>query len=156
MPYKNPHSEAAIASQSRRNATYYKKHRDKIIAYKKENYGGWYERNGDNIRKSSSNNYWKVKGSLTKRLVIIKGQAKKRGKEFNLTKEYSEPFFKAPCYYCGDTTESLNLDRMDNSLGYVVGNIVSCCVFCNRMKSTMTLDEFKIHLKKVIKRLELS
>jgi len=139
-----------VESQRRRNKTYYNKHRDEILEYKHKDYKRWYHDNRENIIKSSKKNYQEVRGSLTKRFSVIKSQAKIRGKEFNLTKEYVEPLFKAPCYYCGDKTESLNLDRVDNSKGYVIGNVVSCCNMCNRIKSTMTLDEMLIHINKII------
>lgn len=34
------------------------------------------------------------------------------------------------------------IDRVDNSAGYVPGNVVSCCYRCNRAKNTMTVEDF--------------
>jgi 5-methylcytosine-specific restriction endonuclease McrA len=71
-----------------------------------------------------------------------------------------------PCWYCGalpankmrrrhrrtlaagvvrEYHHNLNwngLDRVDNSRGYTVDNVVTCCATCNRAKGTMTAGEF--------------
>ena len=49
--------------------------------------------------------------------------------------------------YLKSTAIKINgLDRIDNSIGYVKGNIVACCRTCNFMKGTKTVKEF---LKKI-------
>jgi len=75
----------------------------------------------------------------------IRGNAIKRGIEWNLTKGQFIAFWKQPCGYCGGAIASIGLDRIDNSRGYEIGNIVSCCGLCNRMKSDMSRDEFLDH-----------
>lgn len=66
--------------------------------------------------------------------------------------EYAK-IIKQECYYCGkknDQCEARNdlffyhngLDRLDNSKGYVKGNVVSCCTKCNMAKGSLTAEEF--------------
>lgn len=83
------------------------------------------------------------------------GTARKRGKKFELTKDQFRKFTKQNCHYCG--TEPIKImrsgselsayayngiDRVDNKLGYVIGNCVSCCECCNKAKGTKTYEEF--------------
>ena len=35
------------------------------------------------------------------------------------------------------------IDRIDSSKGYVKGNVVTSCKYCNTAKNTMTQQEFK-------------
>lgn len=57
--------------------------------------------------------------------------------------------FQQPCYYCG-TTGSLNgVDRLDNTKGYVEGNVVSSCLTCNRAKNKMSQEEFLSWIKRI-------
>lgn len=72
-----------------------------------------------------------------------------RGLEFTLTKEEFMLFWHKPCYYCDGAIETVGLDRVDNSKGYVLGNVVSCCKRCNFSKHTMGRDEFINHCGKV-------
>ena len=53
-----------------------------------------------------------------------------------------------PCAYCGEN-EKIGIDRVNNNIGYVVGNVVPCCKWCNRMKGTMDKDSFINQCKKV-------
>ena len=39
------------------------------------------------------------------------------------------------CYYCGSTvTETLGFDRIDNTKGHIIGNVLICCELCNTTK----------------------
>jgi hypothetical protein len=38
------------------------------------------------------------------------------------------------------------IDRLDSSLGYILGNIVPCCLVCNRAKNDLALAEWCSHL----------
>jgi hypothetical protein len=52
------------------------------------------------------------------------------------------------CYWCGAETprgpNSVGLDRIDNAVGYVVGNVVPCCFRCNRERNTLTFEEYRL------------
>jgi len=69
------------------------------------------------------------------------------------------------CYLCGAPPSNRaksargplvflysGIDRVDNSMGYVAGNVEPCCQICNRMKNVMGLKEFKSHIKKILRR----
>lgn len=58
-----------------------------------------------------------------------------------------------PCHYCGcpATLSKIRklsgllrsgLDRVNNKIGYVLGNVVSCCATCNRFKGQLSPAEF--------------
>jgi hypothetical protein len=38
------------------------------------------------------------------------------------------------------------IDRVDNNLPYIMGNLVSCCKLCNGMKSGLTTSDFQQHV----------
>lgn len=64
----------------------------------------------------------------------------KRGKEFNLTlKDVHNILQQKTCYYTGTVFEESGpnmrtVDRVDNSLGYVKGNVVACTLAANQAK----------------------
>lgn len=43
------------------------------------------------------------------------------------------------------------LDRVDNSIGYTISNVLPCCKYCNSMKSNHSLEEFKKMIKQILK-----
>lgn len=42
------------------------------------------------------------------------------------------------------------LDRINNSKGYDLDNVIPCCGTCNFMRHTLSLDEFYKHIKQII------
>lgn len=79
----------------------------------------------------------------------VKRSAKVRGIEFKLTKDEFYSINKNPCHYCGNYSKKFDvtslgngLDRKDSSKGYVKGNIVSSCAVCNRVKHSMSYEDF--------------
>ena len=71
-----------------------------------------------------------------------------RNKAFELTLEEFNTFkIDAYCTYCG--SPSLGIDRVENSIGYIMSNCVPCCGQCNRMKYTGTTEEFLEQVKKI-------
>jgi hypothetical protein len=77
-----------------------------------------------------------------------------RNLEFSLSLEDFAVYKRMPCFYCGDPGK-VGIDRIDNSKGYVWGNMVSCCFECNRMKGQLTLDQFASRCETVARRLQL-
>ena len=98
----------------------------------------------------------------------LKKQAKFRGIEFNLSKEQVDALTQDECFYCGDTGSNIGklylvshrekvfkwngIDRVDNTKGYVTGNVVTCCRYCNAWKSDWTYSEFINRCKRVVDR----
>lgn len=79
-----------------------------------------------------------------------KRSAKQRGFNFYLTEEQFYEISQKNCYYCGIIPSQKNggftyngIDRIDNTKGYSIDNIVPCCGICNRAKGNLTLPEFK-------------
>jgi hypothetical protein len=91
-----------------------------------------------------------------------RGSAKKRGLEFNLTKEDVRILINNRCFYCGRESSNLQksssnngdylyngIDRVNNYLGYTLDNVVSCCYMCNWSKREKTKVEFLLWIKDV-------
>lgn len=75
--------------------------------------------------------------------IKYKRGAKKRGYEFLLTiKEFDKITKNENCIYCRRKYERCGIDRICNDIGYKIGNVVPCCKDCNKMKGTMTYNQF--------------
>ena len=83
-------------------------------------------------------------------------------REFVLSKDDAMKLFKDVCFYCGKPPSKIKktpknygefvyngIDRKDNSKGYTLDNCVSCCEFCNFMKSDTPFDNFIEWIRKV-------
>jgi hypothetical protein len=83
------------------------------------------------------------------RYIHAQAVAKNRKKAWLINKEDYIYLIRQPCFYCNDLLDSTNktgirLDRLDNSKGYIIGNIISCCTFCNYLRGDLlTPDETK-------------
>jgi hypothetical protein len=88
--------------------------------------------------------------TLNGRFNKAKWKSKIRKIEFTISLEAYVVIASQPCYYCdnrlGDrVNRGVGLDRLNNAIGYVIGNVVSCCGRCNRLKSYwMTPEETKV------------
>ena len=94
-------------------------------------------------------------------------RAKKRGLDFELSKDQVMVLTKGNCFYCGSKPKSIRrgqtkrsgdyiyngIDRIVNSKGYTIKNCVSCCVTCNTMKMAMSYREFISHVRKIYNRI---
>ena len=68
------------------------------------------------------------------RFKNVAGLSKRQGKVWLLSEEVWKSIISMPCFYCGMENNSgggAGLDRLDNSIGYIQGNVVSCCKECN-------------------------
>ncbi len=83
------------------------------------------------------------------------GNAKKRGRVFEYSKEAFKEITSKPCHYCGVEPSKVSrdrfnsgsytyngIDRVDNSVGYTLENGVPCCEACNRAKLMMTASDY--------------
>lgn len=80
---------------------------------------------------------------------IYRGDAKRRGIIMKLTFSQFSKIISQPCKYCGDTGSHIGIDRVNNSVGYLNGNCVACCKYCNYMKKDMSSDDFLDHVIKI-------
>lgn len=84
-----------------------------------------------------------------------KQKAKWRNLEWLISfSEFSE-MCDSPCYYCNNligkmVTQGSGLDRINNDVGYIVGNVVSCCGNCNLIRNDILSHEEMIAVAKLI------
>lgn len=85
-----------------------------------------------------------------------KQAARKRNYCWELSKEEAKIIFQSNCRYCRRPPAQVmsrkininghfiynGIDRVDNTKGYIIDNVVACCKRCNRAKRDMTLEEF--------------
>lgn len=119
--------------------------------------------------------------TFNSRLNSYKNGAKNRNLDWELSYEDFFNLTQANCTFCGLKPKKINyfanapslkkespnrnwdkytinfngVDRLDNSKGYTLENSVSCCIYCNRAKSDLSLDEFKERIKKIYNYLNL-
>ena len=86
----------------------------------------------------------------------LKRSARVRNYEWSLEEQDTSGLLLSDCYYCGkpsvDGVKIHGLDRVDNSKGYHVDNVVSCCEQCNRAKHTHSREEFIDMCKRVVEK----
>lgn len=102
---------------------------------------------------------WQDDNILLYRWRSARNRAAKKGLMFSITEQDILTLWwqqDGLCHYTGQpmkhkrddsvggpSTQSVSLDRLDNNIGYVNGNVVLCLASVNTMKNTMTLQEFK-------------
>ncbi len=70
---------------------------------------------------------------LLRRLRQARARARKHRRPFSLTLADVERMHGEPCFYCGAEAAG-EIDRFDNTLGYIATNCVSACEACNSAK----------------------
>ena len=128
----------------------------------------WRQRNKDKSRerrrlwaisengKASARRWYKKSPQAMYKLY--KKSAERRGIEFNIQVGDFVVLLKQDCVYCGGTPPQDSgrngLDRIDNTQGYLLTNIVPCCIKCNQMKGKLSRQDFYEHIGKVLKHLK--
>lgn len=91
-------------------------------------------------------------------LFDYRKRAKQKGLEFKLTLEQFSNLLGSDCHYCGAPPKNSivqhgkrldvyqGIDRLDNSKGYTLDNVVPCCIVCNKMKKAMDAETFVNHV----------
>lgn len=95
--------------------------------------------------------------------ATYKWNAKNKGREFSLTREYFRELTSSDCFYCGRSPSQVisaascktpyvynGVDRQDNKKGYTVENSVACCGTCNDMKRARSVEDFMNACKAVV------
>ena len=119
--------------------------------------------------------------SITVLFSRYKNNARSRGHRFDLSREQFVAIISKNCTYCNTAPVEFNsylrkdktvqkikgrnteftidrswikangIDRLDNNSGYVEGNVVACCKFCNLAKRDLNQKEFLENVKRVFK-----
>ena len=94
-------------------------------------------------------------------LSCYRVSCRKKGKEFSLSREQFLLLIRQDCHYCGTPPSNVwrsrrnkltlkidlkynGIDRVDNSRGYEIDNVVPCCRECNTIKhDSLSYDEMK-------------
>jgi hypothetical protein len=111
-----------------------------------------------------------VGDSLKRRAIkTYINNARSRNLEWCLTEEQAVALISGNCTYCGvrpvmkswhpkvpEIVMFSGIDRIDSSRGYTMDNVVSCCRRCNNSKASLTIDEWKVWLKRVYKHMMLN
>ena len=148
------------------NKKYYAQNKEKFAKrarklIKDGYYKEWYKNNKFNhneaVKKWKRNNPEKAKQYSDKSNRTLRGlwrryrqSANRYDRDFNLTMEEFEKIVTQPCLYCGDEEERWRgVDRFDNSKGYIKGNCVPCCTWCNYIKRDRSVEEFFHQITKI-------
>jgi hypothetical protein len=81
------------------------------------------------------------------RFYASRGNASRRNLEWSLELDYYLKLISLPCHYCGGQLckSGVGLDRLDNSQGYTMTNVVPCCGVCNVWRADhFTPEEVKV------------
>lgn len=93
---------------------------------------------------------------------VYKYKAERDGLYFQLSPEEFSDLTGKVCNYCGDYPKNIckgyrdsyvynGLDRVDNTQGYLLSNVVPCCEICNKAKRHMTLAQFEEWLDRLVR-----
>ena len=104
---------------------------------------------------TTENEFDSPKGKLTdldvaKKMLNLKQSADSRNIKFDLSfNTLKKMMEQKKCFYTSRQFDSkgdyaLSIDRIDNKLGYIEGNVVACTVEINRKKTDITLDEIEM------------
>lgn len=79
------------------------------------------------------------------RFRVLKRSAEVRGIKVHISFDEYLKIVADPCRYCGGCLpkSGSGVDRIDNKIGYVSGNLCPCCSACNIAKRAMTESEFR-------------
>jgi hypothetical protein len=97
--------------------------------------------------KNYNNRYYNSKKFYYYEHRANKKQLKNSNFVFAVTREEFTIITSMDCYMCGKESNELHnngIDRIDNKLGYVSGNIMPCCGNCNYIKNEYDIDKLLI------------
>jgi hypothetical protein len=82
--------------------------------------------------------------------------ARMKGVSFDITKEYFDILIKGDCAYCHRSPSTwFGIDRIVPSIGYVNGNVESCCWDCNSDKSENNIEMMKARNERISCRVDI-
>lgn len=82
---------------------------------------------------------------VVKKYNAVMNGAKSRNLDFDVSfSEFKKVYNTKKCYYTGKKLihgYNFSIDRVDNSKGYISGNIVACDKDFNTLKSNLTIEQ---------------
>jgi hypothetical protein len=87
-----------------------------------------------------------------------------KGLAFTLSMEECSILWESNCHYCGRPPSQIchnaarrfngayihgGIDRSDNAMGYIQGNCLPCCKWCNYLKRAASYEDFVSHVHKM-------
>ena len=82
---------------------------------------------------------------VAKRYMATMHSAKSRNLSFDISfAEFKRIFNTKKCFYTGKRLvhgHNFSLDRVNNELGYVSGNVVACDETFNKLKANLTIEQ---------------
>jgi len=141
-----------------------------VLTYKYPNQRAYHERNKENPvyrakLKETGRKYRNTHKEITKatrigydlslrgRFQKLKDNGRKRNLEVSISLEEWTALVSLSCFYCGGNLppKGTGIDRIDNKIGYILGNCRPCCTVCNLAKRALTEIEFHSWISKVFK-----
>lgn len=116
------------------------------------------KRTGYDYKKSHPGWIQKYMRTSHGRYNSLKTSARDRNLELNIKETDFVALIEKPCHYCGASLGGFTgsgLDRLDNSKGYVYGNVVPCCKYCNRVRSNVLTPDEMLAAMAAVKRVRL-
>jgi hypothetical protein len=102
---------------------------------------------------------WRKRNPEKSRWSSLRGTAKRRGFKMELTFDQHRELVNRGCFYCSTPLkESIGhcLDRIENTEGYTVDNVLPCCGPCNYMRGVwLTVEEMQAAME-AVKKVRLS
>lgn len=92
---------------------------------------------------------------IENRYSLARCLARNRKKPFSLSLEEYRFLMGKPCFYCdgyfGRVKVCIGLDRIDNSKGYELMNVLPCCGVCNRLRHVQfSVEETRLMAQQTI------
>ena len=146
--HKEAISEKRRGTRNEACRQYYIKNRERLLAQQKE----WAKQNPDKVKKALQ----KYRDSNKERRLYwnIKSRALKRNIEFDL--DITDiiipdvcPYLQVPLIH-KDKNFTPSIDRIDNTKGYIKGNIEVISLLANKMKNIATIEQLKVFSKSII------
>ena len=81
--------------------------------------------------------------------IYTKRSDKKKGRENDLNLVFIRKLFNNNCTYCDDSSSRKTLDRIDNSKGHTMDNVVLACERCNYIRRDMPYNAWLIVARSV-------
>lgn len=94
------------------------------------------------------------KKNINKKFYIYTYSAAKRHIDFKIDFDFFKKMVTGMCKYCNekyiDGEYFLGIDRLNNNIGYIEENCVTCCTICNMIKCSYDIKIFENKIKHIL------